>query len=167
MTLRQRTIESMGWNGWHEHVYDKSVSMVWGILTDDGCDLCDRAERWLTAEEAEDISIDTFIADELRARRMRLLPVMPQRVEYIDPHTPQSLEEPEKPSLDKIVVGVSKEPEPVVVEQIELMAVMSGSRASSNDDEPELPPPPAPPPAFKLTNPDSHTLTSGGKRRRR
>lgn len=171
MSLRQETIESIGWKGWHEHVYDGTVAMVWGIRPDDGCELCDLAEAWLEKEQAKTERDAVDLQQAIRERRNRftvisgglLLPdVRPDPVQYIDPHKPQAVSTNDAPSLEKIITKPSPAVPVRVVEQIELSAPKTVV-SESTDEEPVAPPQPV---AFKLTNPDQHTITRGGKRRR-
>lgn len=174
MSLLTQTIESIGWKGWHEHVYDGTVAMVWGIRPHDGCQLCDMADAWLARESANIKTDEEIIRSEIAERRARfqlitggLSGVRPDPVRYIDPHTPQAVSEEKAPSLDKIITK-QEEPKPtaavaVETKQIDLESV--ANRVSVSEDEEASPPAPEPP-TFKLTHPDEFTLKRGKRKRK-
>lgn len=82
--LAQRTSEQIGW---HRH----GSFWVNGILVNDGCELCDLAQRWLDSQR----DWRDLVAEQIRAAR-------PMSRQNIDPHRPRDPDEADKPSLNKI-----------------------------------------------------------------
>ncbi len=148
-----QTVEAIGW-----HLHGKS--WVWGVLSHDGCELCDLAERWL----AEQKDWRQMLAEQIRERRaIYSEPVTPQPKQYVDPHQPLPVPKDDQPSLDKIKQ----------VEQTELIGIVKTTMVTVQpdnevmDNEPLPPPlPPKAPEPFKLSNPDPCSLTKGGRRRK-
>lgn len=149
--------------GWHRHVN----AWVWGVCSQDGCDLCDRIERWLNTQPNRGFDIDwqEAVKQEIRLRREIMLP---QPTVFVDPHEPREVPKEETPSMDKIerkkkTKVVEEKPKPPQEELVLSVAAVSVQEDKIEDEPP--PPPVVQQPTFKLTNPDEFTLKKVRRRR--
>lgn len=163
MSLHSDTVSLIGW---HRH----ANAWVWGVCAHDGCELCDRVDRWLNAQPDRGFDVDwqEMVRREIRVRREIMLP---QPTVFVDPHEPREVPKEEKPSMEKI----ERKRKPKVVEEASTppapqteMVLTTTAVSVSSENEAEDEPPPQPvvtQPTFKLTHPDEFTLKKARKRR--